>query len=139
MRSAANNCCLFTDPYLAQAGRFDEALEFATDALMTSAHTNFHTWVLMRLGEVLRLAGDRVPWDNEHSAEIRLREAIALARELSAKGWEIEAAMSLAALWRDQGERQRAHRLLAPVYAWFIEGHDSGILKKAKALLDELS
>jgi predicted ATPase len=93
----------------------------------------------MRLGEVLRLAGDRVPADTEHSAEIRLQEAIALARELSARGWEVEAAMSLATFWRDQGNRQRAHRLLVPLYAWFTEGHDSGILKKAKALLDELA
>jgi tetratricopeptide (TPR) repeat protein len=125
--------------YLAQAGRFEEALEFATQALTASAHTTFHTWALMRLGEVLRLAGDRVSADTEHSAENRLQEAIALARELSARGWEVEAAMSLAMLWRDQGKRQQAHRLLAPLYEWFTEGHDAGILKKAKALLDELS
>jgi hypothetical protein len=52
----------------------------------------------MRLGEVLRQAGERAPAGTEHSAEIRLREAIALARELSAESWEVEAAMSLAAL-----------------------------------------
>jgi hypothetical protein len=31
-------------------------------------------------------------------------------------------AMSTARLWRDQGKRQRAHDLLAPVYGWFTEG-----------------
>jgi hypothetical protein len=29
------------------------------------------------------------------------------------------ASMSMARLWRDQGERQQAGDLLAPVYGWF--------------------
>jgi predicted ATPase len=33
---------------------------------------------------------------------------------------------------------QQARELLAPVYGWFTEGFDTGDLKKAKALLDEL-
>jgi predicted ATPase len=36
------------------------------------------------------------------------------------------------------GQRDAAHRLLAPVYGWFTEGFDTHDLKKAKALLDEL-
>ena len=47
--------------------------------------------------------------------------------------------MSLARLWRDQGERQQARELLAPVYGWFTEGFDTLDLKEAKALLDALS
>jgi predicted ATPase len=45
---------------------------------------------------------------------------------------------SLARLWAEQGERQKAQDLLAPVYAWFTEGFDTADLKDAKALLDEL-
>jgi predicted ATPase len=41
--------------------------------------------------------------------------------------------------WRDQGKRDEAHELLAPVYGWFTEGFDTLDLKEAKALLDELS
>jgi predicted ATPase len=41
--------------------------------------------------------------------------------------------MSLARLWREQGE------LLAPVYGWFTEGFDTRDLKEAKALLEELA
>ena len=46
--------------------------------------------------------------------------------------------MSIARLWRDQGKRQEARDLLAPVYGWFTEGFNTFNLKQAKALLDEL-
>ncbi len=46
--------------------------------------------------------------------------------------------MSMALLWRDQGKRDAARNLLAPVYSWFTEGFDTLDLKEAKALLDEL-
>jgi predicted ATPase len=44
----------------------------------------------------------------------------------------------MARLWRDQGKRDAAHNLLAPVYGWFTEGFGTLDLKEAKALLDEL-
>ena len=47
--------------------------------------------------------------------------------------------MSVARLWRDQGKRDEARDLLAPVYGWFTEGFDTLDLKEAKALLDELA
>jgi predicted ATPase len=45
----------------------------------------------------------------------------------------------MARLWRDQGKRNEARELLAPVYSWFTEGFDTLDLKEAKALLDELA
>jgi len=45
----------------------------------------------------------------------------------------------MARRWRDQGKRQQAHDLLAPVYGWFAEGFDTLDLKEAKALLDQLA
>jgi predicted ATPase len=53
--------------------------------------------------------------------------------------WELRAAMSMARLWRDQGKREEARELLAPVYGWFTEGFDTHDLKEARALLDELT
>jgi predicted ATPase len=50
----------------------------------------------------------------------------------------IRAATSIARIWRDQGKRDEAHELLAPVHGWFTEGFDRLDLKEAKALLDEL-
>ena len=41
--------------------------------------------------------------------------------------------------WRDQGKRDEARELLAPVYGWFTEGFDTLDLKEAKELLDELA
>jgi predicted ATPase len=39
----------------------------------------------------------------------------------------------------DQGKRDEARDLLAPVYGWFTEGFDTLDLKEAKRLLDELA
>ena len=44
----------------------------------------------------------------------------------------------MARLWREQGKRDEARDLLAPVYGWFTEGFDTLDLKGAKALLEEL-
>jgi predicted ATPase len=73
------------------------------------------------------------------AAQASFRKAINVARHQSAKTWELRAAMSMARLWRDQGKRDEARDLLAPVYGWFTEGFDTLDLKEAKALLDELA
>ena len=68
------------------------------------------------------------------AAEQCYHQALAIARQQSTKLFELRAATSLARLWRDQGKRNEARDLLAPVYGWF-----TGDLKEAKALLDELA
>jgi predicted ATPase len=72
-------------------------------------------------------------------AEARFERALTIARTPHAKSWELRASMSMARLWRDQGKRQRARDLLAPIYGWFTEGFDTPVLKVAKALLDQLT
>jgi predicted ATPase len=42
-------------------------------------------------------------------------------------------------LWRDQGRRDEARELLAPLYGSFTEGFDTADLKEAKVLLDKLA
>ena len=71
--------------------------------------------------------------------EGHLREALNIARDQGARLWELRAATFLARLWRDQGKRQQARELLAPVCGWFTEGFDTLDLKEAKALLAELA
>ena len=71
-------------------------------------------------------------------AEAYFERALAVAREQQARSWELRAATSMARLWRDQGKRDEARDLLAPVYGWFTEGFDTLDLKDAKALLDAL-
>jgi len=44
----------------------------------------------------------------------------------------------MAQLWRDEGKRDEARGLLAPVYGWFTEGFGTLALREAKAVLDAL-
>jgi len=77
--------------------------------------------------------------DNQAEAETCFQHAISIAQNQSAKSWELRAARSLSKLWQQQGKRQEAYDLLAPVYHWFTEGFDTADLKDAKALLDALA
>ncbi len=72
-------------------------------------------------------------------AEADFREAIALARKMSAKSWELRATTSLARLLMAQGKRDEARAMLAAIYGWFTEGFDTADLIDAKALLEELN
>jgi predicted ATPase len=47
--------------------------------------------------------------------------------------------MSMARLWCDQGKRDAARDLLAPVYGWFTEGFNTRDLLAARALLNALA
>jgi len=92
--------------------------------------------------ELYRLKGDLLLQqhaDNQAEAETCFQQAITVAQNQQAKSLELRAATSLARLWQQQGKRQEAHDLLAPVYHWFTEGFDTLDLKDAKALLDELA
>ena len=61
------------------------------------------------------------------------------AQNQQAKSWELRASASLARLWQQQGKRQEAYDLLAPVYGWFTEGLDTADLQETKALLEALA
>jgi hypothetical protein len=45
----------------------------------------------------------------------------------------------MARLCRNQGKRDQAREVLAPVYGWFTAGFDTLDLKEVKALLEELA
>jgi class 3 adenylate cyclase/tetratricopeptide (TPR) repeat protein len=91
------------------------------------------------LAELYRLRGNLLNATGDPSAAERsYHQAIAVAKLQSAKLLELLASISLARLWRDQGKRDEARNLLAPVYGWFTEGFDTLGLKEAKALLEEL-
>jgi predicted ATPase len=72
-------------------------------------------------------------------AEACFRQALDIARRQEAKALELRAAVSLARLWQQQGQRVEACELLAPIYGWFTEGFDTADLQDAKVLLDELA
>jgi predicted ATPase len=117
-------------------GRTTEGLSYLTEAEQIIETTNdaFHEAELHRVrGDLLNANGDLA------GAERSYQQAIAVAKRQSAKMFELRAATKLARLWRDQGKRDEARELLAPVYGWFTEGFDTRDLKEAKSLLDELA
>jgi len=72
------------------------------------------------------------------AAEGAFMRSLALAREQHARSWELRTATSLARLWRDEGRRQEAHRLLSDVYDRFDEGLTTADLVAARTLVAEL-
>jgi predicted ATPase len=77
--------------------------------------------------------------DHQVEAEACFQQALAVARQQQARSWELRAAISLSRLWRQQGKRAEAHKLLAEIYGWFTEGFDTADLQQARALLAELA
>ena len=131
-----------TSAYLARAhaetGHFDDAWR-CIDEAMTAVEATKERW---HQADITRMAGEialKSPTPDAAKAEAYFERALTVARSQQAKSWELRAAMSMARLWRDQGKRQQAHELLAPIYGWFTEGFDTLDLKEAKALLDELA
>jgi class 3 adenylate cyclase/predicted ATPase len=108
------------------------------DEAITTAETTKERWYeadIHRTAGEIRLMSLK---PDVTKAEAHFDRALSVSREQQAKSWELRAAVSMARLWRDQGKRQQAHDLLAPVYGWFTEGFDTLDLKEAKSLLDEL-
>jgi class 3 adenylate cyclase/predicted ATPase len=121
----------------AACGDLDRAWTAVSEAFEASNRTG-EKWAeaeLHRTAAVLALAR---PQRDADKTERHLFRSLTIAREQEAKFYELRAAMDLARLWRDQGKRQQAHDLLAPVYCWFTEGFDTLDLKGAKALLEQL-
>ena len=101
--------------------------------------TNKEKWFEAEVNRIAGEIGLKFPEPDAAQAEAYFERALAVARKQQAKSWELRAAMSLARLWRDQGKRNEARDLLAPVYGWFSEGFDTLDLKEARALLEELA
>ena len=122
----------------AEIGQFDDVRRGIGEAIV-AVEAAKERWCE---AEVNRIAGEIAllsPKPDLAKAEAYFERAIAVAREQQAKSWELRAAMSMARLWRDQGRRQQARDILAPVYGWFTEGFGALDLKRAKAMLDELA
>jgi predicted ATPase len=118
-------------------GEPEEGLALLPEAL-TLVDTTGERWYqseLYRLKGALLLQQSS---SNQTEAEACFHHAIHIAQNQQAKSFELRTATSLARLWQQQGKRQEAHDLLAPVYHWFTEGFDTADLQEAKALLDAL-
>jgi predicted ATPase len=123
---------------LAQHGDVDEGLELMNELLRRSQRDDVHWWE----AELHRVKGELLLMttpDDPGIAEGWFKQAIEIARGQGAKLLELRAAVSLARLWQDQGNRGEARDLLAPVLEWFTEGFDTADLNEAKSLIESLS
>jgi predicted ATPase len=121
-----------------RAGQPEAGLQVLAEAVavMTRTQMWWSEAEMSRLqGELrLQLACPDIP-----QAEACFQQALAVARRQQAKSLELRVALSLARLWQQQGQRQAARTLLAPVYSWFTEGFDTVDVGDAKTLLEELA
>jgi predicted ATPase len=122
----------------AELGQFDSAWRRIGEAA-TGIETTRESWFEAEFNRMTGEVALATPQHGANEAEGYFKRSLAIARAQQAKSWELRAAMSMARLWRDQGKRDEAHELLAPVYGWFTEGFDTLDLKEAKALLAELA
>jgi predicted ATPase len=129
-------CAQLAEVY-GQLGQVEEGLAVLVEGMALGEKTGncaFEAELYRLKGELL--LQQAIP--DASQAEICFHQAIAIAQKQGAKSWELRAATSLARLWYNQGKRQEAYDLLAPVYGWFTEGFDTADLQEAKALLDDL-
>jgi predicted ATPase/tRNA A-37 threonylcarbamoyl transferase component Bud32 len=121
------------------SGRRAEGLAAIAEALALAENTGERCWN----AEVWRIKGELLleaaASNAQAEAEGCYNRAMEIARQQSAKSWELRTTMNLARLWQLQGKIVEARQMLAGVYGWFTEGFDTRDLREARALLDELS
>jgi len=123
---------------LALSGQREEALAVLDEILEFSRATGA-CWMDAELhrkkGELLLASahGDGT------QAEEEFRHAINIARNQSARLYELRAATSLARFWSVRGRFGAARNLLRPISSWFSEAVDIPDVRDAGALLSELA
>ena len=134
---------LLVPAFYEMLARTQEALGRNKDALLsidTAIEWSDRFGEQLPVAELYRYKGDLLGGSESYDAKAQVvcvEKALAIARDQSSRTLELRTATSLARLWADAGDRQKAHDLLAPLYGWYTEGFDTLDLKRAKALLDE--
>ena len=122
-------------------GRCADGLRHLDEGLSIAAELGdrFYEVELHRLkGELMLHSGANGCTNVEVEAERSYQKALQLARDQSAKSWELRAAMSLVRLLQKQNRGEEARAILAPIYQSFTEGLDTRDLSEAQALLEIL-
>jgi predicted ATPase len=119
-----------------RTGRMEEGLDLLEKALAIAHRNGEHFYE----AEIHRLKGELLLRQGETEVEVEQHfwRAIEVARQQSARSWELRATISLCRLWQKQGRREEARHMLAEIYGWFTEGFDTADLKEAGALLKQL-
>ena len=91
--------------------------------------------------EILRAVAENGLRDEPRAvaaAESIFMRSLEMARAQNALSWELRTATSLARMWRAEGRRQDARRLLSDTYDRFDQGLSTADLVAARRLVDEL-
>ena len=135
--SAAAGLCAPLAQALAAADHGDEALNTIDEAIARARHRNF----MVDMPDMLRARAEvlmRKSNPDFLEAQRSFVEALDLARHQGALGYELRTAIGLARLWLQQGRREEAYDMLAPIYGRFSEGFQTRSLREARELLAEL-
>jgi tetratricopeptide (TPR) repeat protein len=118
------------------AGQVEEGLAVVPEVQLAMDDTGEHKVE----AEMYRLRAELLARQgHEAEAETDWQQALAVARRQQTRSFELRAALGLCRLWRRQGKRDEARRLLGDIYGWFTEGFDTPDLQEAKALLEEFA
>ncbi len=126
---------------LAEAHALSGELEAAQAAIEEAIALEEKGEERVTLADLYRLKGDlllKLPADKmtTEEAETCFQKALDIARQQSAKLWELRAAIGLARLWKSQKKSEQAKALLKACYEKFSEGLNTVDLKVARELLD---
>ena len=114
-----------------------EGLTLMNEAIQTASGSSGRTLspeFLMLKGELLLSLSS----DNAAEVESLYQQALNNAREAHTPMLELRAAMRLSRLWREQGRKEQARKLLSDAYAKMTEGFATVDLKEASVLLTDL-
>jgi adenylate cyclase len=116
-----------------KAGDVEQGLALLAEALALIEKTGEH-W---SEAESRRVTGELLLRTGQAAlGEAALGQALEVARARQARSFELRAAMSLARLWRSQGQLAQAHQLLAPIADWFSGQMETPDLREARFLLE---
>jgi predicted ATPase len=121
---------------LGRHGEVADGLQAVTEALAAAGRTG----VCHYEAESHRVKGELLLQGEAPAAaaEACFRQALAVARGQQAKSWELRAALSLSRLYQKQGKPGQGRQLLADLYDWFTEGHDTADLREAREFLSRV-
>jgi predicted ATPase len=108
-----------------------EAIEFETKGSAKALVSEF----LTLQGELLLALSS----DHAAEAEACYQQALNNAQAVHAPMLELRAALRMSRLWKEQGKREQARKLLSEAYRKITEGFTTADLKEAAALLAALS
>ena len=117
---------------LGRADRPDEGLAVIAEAIGLALTADSGS-----AADLHRIQGDLLTGRSPDQAEACFEQARHIALEQQARSWELRAVTSLARLNRSPRKRADARRRLRATHDWFVEGHETADLRRAREVLGD--